>query len=59
MKMEIDSQKDVIISIVVSKDVAEWLKAKGLEQFRSMRGQTAAIVMDAYRAEKGVENAAN
>lgn len=43
----------VTIGAIVSPAVADWLKSTGGENFRSMRGQAAAILTDAWRKATG------
>lgn len=45
-------QNDVIVPIVVKRVVADWLTEFGRENYRSMRGQAAAIVVERYNEER-------
>ena len=45
-------QNEVVVPIVVKREVADWLTAFGRENYRSMRGQAAAIVVERYNEER-------
>lgn len=45
-------QNEVVVPIVVKREVADWLTAFGRENYRSMRGQAAAIVVERYNDER-------
>ena len=45
-------QNEVIVPIVVRREVADWLTEFGRENYRSMRGQAAAIVVERYNEER-------
>lgn len=51
--MEQKQEKETVdIPIVVKREVADWLTAFGRENYRSMRGQAAAIVVERYNDER-------
>lgn len=51
--MEQKQEKETVdIPIVVKREVADWLAAFGRENYRSMRGQAAAIVVERYNDER-------
>lgn len=45
-------QNEVVVPIVVKREVADWLTAFGRENYRSMRGQAAAIVVERFNEER-------
>ena len=45
-------QNEVVVPILVKREVADWLTAFGRENYRSMRGQAAAIVVERYNEER-------
>ena len=45
-------QNEVTVPIVVKREVADWLTAFGRENYRSMRGQAAAIVVERFNEER-------
>ena len=45
-------QNEVTVPIVVKREVADWLTAYGRENYRSMRGQAAVIVVERYNEER-------
>ena len=48
-----EQEKDEVqIPIVVKREVADWLTTFGRENYRSMRGQAAAIVVERYNEER-------
>lgn len=51
--MEQKQEKETVdIPIVVKREVADWLTAFGRENYRSMRGQAAAIVVERFNEER-------